>query len=406
MLTNLTTYIINGPLFLFLTDIVTSITGLSLTTIEFLLFTVIGIVISSSLFVYLSVKFKNNASFAVVAFFASMLLFFNYQDVPFSLGLCIFFLMLTLDFQKKTVSLMVTYMVLYVSLLLTHSFVPLFFVIYLFVRMIYDRSNYLGLFIFSLITYFVMELNFARYSLEQVLNTIWNAPQEYSYIASQTFVPVTIPLDVTAQLFSRTVTVSFILLCVIGFIFLLIKRRLTVVDKAVFITGAVYTFLGAVINTLGWRAIAIAFIPISGGVAYLFESKFRKYLKSIFLILLILFVFIPLHQSFTPEVQIQFQAKSQYVAENFFIDHYNWEKSTNILTGFRAATYLTPKSSFYPNIVTDFEQINQAEVIIYTTELGQVFLENNVTIDDVVKPQGLNVVYTNGLSSIVIRVSG
>jgi hypothetical protein len=333
-----------------------------------------------------------------------MFYFLNYQAVPFSLAFGIFFLLLMLETQQKSTAIIVTQLALYCSLLITHVFVALFFIIYLLIRSVLDRSNLYGrMLLFSLVSYLAVQLTLSQFSFGQIIKSILTLPYEYSGIVSATLRLITVPIDVTAQLFSRTVTIAFVLLCVAGFVFLLIKKRMRVLDKAVLLTGASYTLLGFVINTLGWRALAVAFIPISLGAAYFFESRFRKYLTGIFLVLLVLFLFIPLHQSFTSEVE--FQTKSAYVAENFFIEYYNWEKPTHIITSFRVETYLQPKLNSYTYIYTGPETFNQSDAIVHTVELDKDFLDYNTTLENVIQEQKMNIVYDNGLSSVEIKAA-
>ena len=161
---------------------------------------------------------------------------------------------------------------------------------------------------------------------------------EFSDIVAATIASVSVPIDVVAQMFSRAVTITTIAICIVGFIILLVKKKMRDLDKAIFLTGVVYSGVGIVVYTLGSRTIAIIFIPISLGASYLLESKFGKYIKSFFLVLLILFAFIPLHTTFY-DSQITFQTKEAYQTENFFVDHYNSTSQALVLAHVRAITY-------------------------------------------------------------------
>ncbi len=392
------------PSFFILTYISTSISGINLINFEFILFSVIGFLLVTSLFVYFYQRFKNGAFFAVISFFVSIFYFVNYQAVPFSLAFGIFFIILMLETIKKSSATIIIQILLYVGILFTHTFVPLFFVIYLLIQSILKRSRlYFSLFLFSIASYLVVQLTIASFSFKQTLSIIFAAPQEFGYISRVTFAPVVIPTDSLAQLFSRTVTIGFVLTCVAGFIFLLIKKRLTVFDKSLLITGISYTALGIVINTLGYRAIPIALIPISLGTAFIFEGKFRKYFVGIFLVLIMLFVFIPIHQSFTSDVQ--YQTITDYRAENFLIDTYNWENSTRIIAGFRVATYIQPKLENYELIDTEINHASQDDAMVYTVELSKVFLSYNTTLENLIQSQNLNKIYDNGMASVEVRAN-
>ena len=393
------------PSFFLLNYIGTSLSGISLSDFEFILFSLFGFLITTSLYVYLHSRYKNSAFFAVVAFWVSIYYFIDYQAAPFSLAFAIFFLILMLETRQKSATILVTQMLLYASLLLTHAFVPLFFIIYLLIRSIIDRSRLYGyvgtLLLFSVISYLMVQLSLARVSLFQNISYVFATSQTFSQIARGTFAPVLVPTDVLAQFFSRTITVVFVLTCVSGFIFLLIKKRLTFLDKAILMTGLTYTVLGLVVNTLGYRAIPIALIPVSLGTAFIFETKLRKYFIGIFMILLVLFVFIPIHQSFSSEILNQ--TKTDFTAENYLINNYNWETSTRIVAGFRVATYISPRLPNYELFDTDLTYVSQDYIMVYTLELSQSFVSLNTTLENVIQDQSLNKVYDNGMASVEIR---
>jgi len=197
-------------------------------------------------------------------------------------------------------------------------------------------------------------------------------------------------------------------MCLVGFIILLIKRKMRDLDKAIFLTGGVYSAFGIIFSTLGSRAIPIVFIPISLGVPYLLESRFRPYIKSLFLVLLILFTFIPLHTSFY-DSQVMFQTKEAYYAENFTIDHYNWTRPALILAHYRVITYLQAKHPsalyFESDFSPAFPRLKEYDSIVYTVGLGKNLLRYNYTTERMLREEILNVVYNNGFSYLAIRSS-
>ena len=121
----------------------------------------------------------------------------------------------------------------------------------------------------------------ARFSLGQLIANVIKSPNIQSFssiiLASTTATSFETHTDAIAQFFSRTVTVTAIIVCVAGFILLLIKRNLNTLEKAIFLSGVIYSALGLVLNTLGYRSLALAFIPISLGAAVLFRRKIRPY---------------------------------------------------------------------------------------------------------------------------------
>ncbi len=250
-------------LFIF-ADIFTSVSGLSQAAFEFILFTVITLLVTTSLYIYGSKRSKSAGIITVTAFFLAITYFLDYQAVPFTLALGFLFLLFMLDNLKKTSGVIVTMVIVYACLLFTHLFVPLFFVLYLFIRSLIgsgrrNRSLYGYLFLSSLVAYFLVEFTLAKFSFTALILSVIKAPAEYSYIISETTSTsqVIIPLNGIAQTFSRIVTIAGVAFCIIGFLVFLLKRKAHIIDIAIFTTGAVYTALGLVLNTLGERAIAI-----------------------------------------------------------------------------------------------------------------------------------------------------
>ena len=128
------------PAYFVLANIVTLISGLSIASYQFVLFAIICIVLSTALYVYASKR--NMAGFlTVAAFFISLVYFLDLQAVPFSLALALLFIVFMLEAQQKSTAVIVSMIVLYVALLLTHLFVPLFFVLYLLVRGLIDKNK-------------------------------------------------------------------------------------------------------------------------------------------------------------------------------------------------------------------------------------------------------------------------
>ena len=258
------------PALFILADIFTSVSGLSQAAFEFILFIVITVLVTTSLYVYGSKRSKSAGIITVTAFFLAITYFLDYQAVPFTLALGFLFLLFMLDTLKKTTGVIVTMVIVYACLLFTHLFVPLFFVLYLFIRSLIgsgrrNRSLYGYLFLSSLVAYFLVELTLAKFSFTALILSVIKAPAEYSYIISvTTSTPqVIIPLNGIAQTFSRIVTIAGVAFCIIGFLVFLLKRKAHIIDIAIFTTGVVYTALGLVLNTLGERAIAILFVPVA-----------------------------------------------------------------------------------------------------------------------------------------------
>ena len=398
------------PSFFILADVVTSISGLTLQTYEFLLYTIIGFLLVTALYVYGSKRYANSGVLLVAAFFISLAQLIDYQAVPFSLGLALLFVLFMLETQQRSVGLTLTLLVLYASLSITHLFVPLFFVLYLFGRTLFDknsqnRRHYSSLLLFALVSYLVIEITMARFSFGQLIKSFLKAPSTYSGMVSSALAPSSVPniTSVVAQFFSKTLTIAAILTCVVGLILLLVKRKTNALDKAILLCGLVYSSLGVVLNTLGYRAIAVAFIPVSLGAAFLFKSKFRSYLTGFFLVLLVLCLFVPLHQSFNTGNSAQ--TKENYVADNFFLNHYNWKNPGFVVTDFWTSTYLSPKMSTYEYISTGLGTGEEPNAILYTPQFEGLKLGNYSSMESLSQGERLNVEYNDGSSFVLIKPS-
>jgi hypothetical protein len=395
------------PSFFILAEIVTSISGLTISSYEFLLFAVIGLMLSTFLYVYASKGNMTAGLIAVVAFFISINYFLDYQAVPFSLALGLLFLLFMLETRQKTFGSIILMIVLYASLLLTHLFVPLFFVLYLLLRGLFDKNKqnvriYRNFFLVALVSYFLIQLTFAKFSFSQLVTNILKTPVEYSSMASAITAAV-IPSSISfiAQFFSRAVTIGAVVICVSGLIFLLFKRKLIALDKALLLVGTLYMALGFVLNSLGYRALAIVFIPISIGATFFFKSKFKPYFIGLFLILIVLFLFVPLHGSYA--TSINYQTRQSYTADNFFINHYNWADAGFVVSDYYTNIYLDSKLSINVYIQSGLPAGHIPDALLYTPVFIGRGLGNYSSVDSFSQSEKLNTLYSDGSSIVLIK---
>lgn len=394
------------PSYFILTNIATSVSGLQLATFESLIYILIGFQILTSLYVYASKSYRNGAFLAVITFFIAMSNYLNYQAGPYSTATSLLFLAFALETLRKSSRVIITMLVLVIGMTITHAFVPLLFFLYLLIRFILsrgDRQYFLQLSLLSLIVYLCYQITLAASGFGGSIWSMFNLPPGLTPVVKAHFEPVIFPIDAIAQRFSAFVLITTVTICVAGFVFLFFKRKLRDLDKAIFLAGSVYSGLGVVLWLLGWRAIPMAFIPISLGGAYLFQSRFRPYLKCLLLVLLVLFSFIPLHLSFFSE-DIHFQTREAYTAQNFFIDHYNWTKRSFILASLRVREYIEMRmignASYFSSRAKTFKW---ADTIIHTIALERELISFNYTVERIINEEKLNLVYNNGLSKVVVR---
>ena len=392
------------PHFFIFNSISTSVSGLDLISFEFLLYAVIGFLFSTTLYVYTSKLHKNTGALAVVTFFISIFSFFNYQFAPFSFAFALLFVLFMLETRKRTASITLTILILFTFISMSHAFVAVFFVLYLLIQRIYNRDKRAEqLFVLTLIIYVIVQLSFAYLNFPSNVINVLMAPSRYASQVTGTLELSQVPFDLFAQNFSRAVIVSAMMICVLGFIIMFFKRKLRGLDKAIFITGAIYLFLGVFLNSLGERAIGIIFIPLSLGASFLFESKLGRYLKYLFLILLILFLFVPVHASFY-DSPINFQTKEQYVVGNFMIEEYNWSSNDFIFSDNGIKWYIYPqidgntiiKPGGLPVSTADFD------CVIYSVGLAKTINYSNVSEAATLEflHNEFNIIYNSGKSIV------
>ena len=399
------------PSFFLLANITTLVSGLTVSIYEFFLFTIIGFLLATSLYVYASKAYPNGGFLGAALFFAVMFLYLNYQAVPFSLAFALLLVLFILELEERSAGTTVVMLILYTSTVITHAFVPLFFIIYLLIRSIISKSKqYFELFLLTLIIYLIVQITFAVFSFKGNILMAFTAPSEYSIVAGATFASTSVEIDAIPHLFSRVATISLAFLCIVGFVFLIFKRKLRKVDLSIFLTGAIYSGLGVVLSLLGSRALALLFVPISLGIAYLFESKFKKYLKYLVVILLIFVVFIPMHLSFY-SFPITSQTKEDMTTADFTISKYNWTLTSMVISDDFTKWYISPQIQGNTQVDSDLEptirlsNITDYDCIIYSVGLAHTFQVSNIPLEESSQKimDNFNVVYNSGLSYVAMK---
>jgi hypothetical protein len=229
------------------------------------------------------------------------------------------------------------------------------------------------------------------------------APSEYSSVVGATLSSTSIPMDAIPHFLSRAVTIAFGILCIAGFTFIVFKRKLRKIDTAIFLTGAVYSGLGVALSVLGTRAIALVFIPVSIGIIYPFQRKFRKYLNYLVVALLIFVVFVSIHQSLTSEI-VAFQTKEDLVTSNFMLEKYDWNSNSVVLVSSPASFYISPQIQGNTEIDTDITprfgllNITLYDSILYSVDLGNRLNMSNISVEATSQRllERFDVVYNSG----------
>ena len=355
---------------------------------------------SSALYIYASKFFKKGGFLVVIIFFIGMYYYLNYQYCPFMFAFSILLFLCLLDNRQRNPGSILVMVILFVTFSIMHAFVPVFFILYLFMRSIIDKDKHhkLLLLICSVI-YLLFETTYAEGGFFGNIYIISRLPTELTTAVPLTLKPVIAPLDTIAQSFSTVVLIMVVAVSVAGFLVILFKRKLRNMDKALFFTGIIYTIPGVFIYILSYRAIPLAFLPICLGVPFIFQTRAKSILIGVLLILLILFTFIPIHLAFYQQ-EISYQTKEGYNADNFLINHYPASKNSFVLASFFTRDYLQNRAPEPINVTVRGEQINQVDIILENLALRNAFNSTDETILDGFQASTL---YDNGYSQILLR---
>ena len=404
------------PVYFELNKLVMWLFNLSLTQTEFLLFTLTVIISVTSLYVYFSSFNKKNGYFAVLPFFVIAFSFLNLQWVPYTFAFSLLLLLFALEAStKRGAKVQIMELLVFTIVTFAHVYVPVFFIIYLLIMLVIRRDKkYAILFALATAIYFTVLMTrdtvfLARYLPE--LTNIQPGSNALGKFYTQTAVGITpSPLDAMAQQLGRLDVIFTGVLCGVGFLILFIKRNLRSTDKAIFLTGVIYTAVGFLIPNLSERAIPIILLPLSLGASKLLESRFKSYVKALFLISLILFLFMPMHQSFYLAIdgRIQFQTVEAHQTADFIFKYYNLGNSGTILSSTPDALYLTTRSGSNATFVTQADStfpgnIDSYDAILYSVGLEKNLAGDNISQFNITQDSNYDIIYNSGPSSFAVK---
>ncbi len=385
------------------TEIGTSISGLGYGAFAFIMYALLGFVLITVLYILAIESFKKSGFIAVISFFIVMFFYLNYQFAAFTIAFIFVLLLFILDIKRWTTSTILLMMLLVFAITLTHEYALVFYVLFLVIRSIIKKSK--GYLVFSMLTitiYLLYQITFAQEAFYNIIFKVIRSPSEVSSIA--TVWAVSSIVDIIAHQLVIIILATTVAISLLGFVFLLFKRKTRNISKAltIFIVGSLYTGIGMILYILGTRAIPIAFISIALGVSYLFESKFKRYIKILFLILLILFVSVPIRASYGNQF-IFFQTEESYTAENFLINQYDWAKHDSFLADNWVTDYLVNRIIGNSSFTDHPEKIGTVDTVFYTIGLILTMDNENYTLDGTISGERLNVIYNNGYSLIAVK---
>jgi hypothetical protein len=392
------------PLLFIFTYLATGISGLSLNNFEFLVYWIIGFLMVTSIFVYASKFSKKAGIFLIVTFYIAMLYYLNYQFCAFSLAFSLLFILFLLSLHRENPSLIVAMIFLFIAIALTHLYTPLFFILFLFAQFILTRDRSKGiLFLLFTAIYLIIATTIAEGGFYGSLVGMTRLPTELSSVvaSSTSLSAVHSPIDVIAQQFSTLTLVITVGLCVSAFVFLLLKKKLRKIDYAILFAGIAWVSSGIFYYTLASRAFPLLFLPIALSVVYLYQTKIKKYLIPIVLIVLITFTAIPIHLSFY-NAQIQYQTRSSYTTDNFLIVHYDWTKRPLVLAEFFESQYLQNKMNNSANIVYNTGMMNKSQLVVFDLALQNEYKGSPGILESSLSIKNVDIVYNNGESKLTL----
>jgi len=401
------------PFFFILNQMFIIITNINLRNIEYILFIIFGIIYISSLYVYYYNFNKKSNYISIIAFLLIMYWFLNYQYAPFSMAMGFLFILYMIESNNKiTRSHTMISLFMYICITFTHPFAAIFYISYLLIiYILYRKKIHLQLFVFTLIFYLAYTIYSTKFFIPIVFYQISRINIiQYSIIVRRTFlgrISKAPFIDVVSQTFSRIIVISASIFTGAGFFLLLIKKKFRKIDNSLFISSVFFVIAGALIPVIGMRVVFSLVIPISIGINYYFNSKYKKITITLFYILISLFPFIPLTQSFSDR-QVMYQTENEYIDTNFFINHHDWSRTDTILSHFRLSHYLKAKTSsstlFPHDLSPDFpDNIEDSNCIIYTVGLGKTLFLHNYSLTTFLDENMYNRIYDSHFSYISMK---
>jgi len=378
------------PIFFILNKIIITIMGLELRYAHFILYSIVTFVFTSFIYIYVT-KFSKNGYFGVISFFIIFTQFQEYQLSPYILSLIPLLMLIHLNkvYEQKDIIIMIV--IIFYTMTYTHILVPILYILYIFSMYVIERKKiHLNLFLLTLSIYLLVfshNILFTGYMAK--INDLFYMELQYRIgrIVIASAAAQKNNIAVIAQFFSRTVTLITVVVTGLGYLSLLIRRKVERTDYGMLLSGLIFlpTLLisFASYKQIFWRGFLLLCIPVSLGSSYLYESKFKKYVKSVFFIILILFTFNILHKSFYDRFVFTLTNKESYYTD-FMIDNVNWDVMNRFYTDFFYGRYLRSKISsrlvrFNANLETIFtEDIKNYKYVTYTVGLAKSYFRFDV----------------------------
>jgi hypothetical protein len=389
------------PNFFVLNEMLHQTIGVDEKGVALISFTLYGILLA--LFLYLiflkliGPKNSHVSFLLVIIYFIGMFSFLNYQWVPQTLALVytflFIFIIIYLHSEPSKIEWKFLSILIFLSLNLTHPFIPLVALLFLGLLTIKKRSL-LQLFIFLVSIYLFITLFYTIIHLDQYVQVLQQSIQgfggEYTTIISSSFRE---PADTMSQLISNVNRIIIPLVWIIassGTLLLFFKRKIGFFLITLCLAGGIYLAAGFFYTMLGLRTFQILFIPLSIGFTF-FLFKWKKLTLFIIFIILILAVFGSMRMAYN---ETQFQTDGDASACNFLANNLTVEEVPRVAVnqvdyGYYTNIYVYLKNSYpiakRPGELEFFnifnKSMNKKDYVIYNSNLGKEIVNYGISKD-------------------------
>jgi len=378
------------PLFFIINALTTNVINVNLNTSTHIIFFIMSLTISTAIYLY-SRNHGEEGYFSVISFTIILYYFINYQWVPYTISLIPLFLIIYLDYNVESFSGVIMNTLIFLSLCYYHLITPFLVILYYFFIFVLTRNRkYINLFLLTFITYIVIQsygFNFGTYiqKVTEIYLFEFQRTVGQIQVTSATERP---SIDFLAQIISRSIIPITAVLTTLGFFFVYRAKKLNFRDYALLLSGMIFGptlfFSFQSYPSIFWRTIPIAFLPISLGASALLK-KYSKAMKPLFLVIVLLFSFVLIHNSMYDR-EVFVTTENDYKEANFFIDNVNLARRNKVLSHFRVLTYLREREGDILELYyDDAYSINDTYYyyyITYSIGLGKNYIQHGYTIEE------------------------
>jgi hypothetical protein len=294
------------PGFFLLIRVFSEVSGLPGGLLTVIFFLGVGSLIVFSIFLTAQAR-QIDAFWAIVACSILAIVALDPQFVPHFLGVAFLTLLLWRETTKElTAGERVLRLMLLAGLAITHAYLGFFYVGYLLVRSLFDRTSVprvvLAFLLVSCSNVFLASAAL-RTNVLIVLTSIpallglseYNARMAETLVTSSPFQP-----------FSRVSVLAAAFVCATGLVVMIRRRILTRREHALLVSGAMFAAIGAVVTLIGLQSLQLDLLPAALGAGYLPLVISSRRMRALMLIILALSSIFPvMHLYYDPRIQTQ-----------------------------------------------------------------------------------------------------